>query len=103
MSLDDFDLKWLERISPSYLDRVNSLIKKKVTHRRCGENKQRIDIKKNLRVCKCGRKIKTDTRRCARCTKAAGQYQLVPRGRLAERPAMPDPYKSWRYILIETS
>jgi hypothetical protein len=99
--IKDFDMAWLRKISPTYEERFWNLVQKKHKHKRYGPDQQKLDIRKDLRKCGCGRTIRGETRYCARCLRARGFYQRehTPRGRLAERPAIPDREISWRYVV----
>lgn len=90
--IEQFDMTWLRKISPTYEERFWKLVKRKHNHTRCGKSGKTLDIKKQFRVCGCGRKVIAENRYCNRCLRKRGFYQQehVQRGKLAERSAIPD-------------
>jgi len=89
--IEQFDMDWLRKISPTYEERFWKLVQRKHSHKRYGKNCS-IDLKKEFRTCGCGKKITGETRYCTNCLRKRGFYQQehIQRGRLAERAAIPD-------------
>jgi hypothetical protein len=82
-------MAWLRRVCPGFVERVEKSIVTKHRYKRIGKGaSSRIIITKNLKKCKCGKQIDQPIyTKCHKCLKA---FHDTPRGRLAERAAIPD-------------
>ncbi len=86
--IDKFDMNWLRRVSPGFIERVESAIVTKHRYKRVGKGaSSRIIITKDLKKCKCGKPIHANNTKCRKCLE---KFYFTTHGQLAERAAIPD-------------